>query len=627
MLLSGVKRIVHLKRFPHRLSHPQKLVSLVLVLIIILGLAPMSFAEGGDLPLNFVDAKLVTTNHLTEPIPADQKSVPDQDYGASIKDYSDVPLGLRTVDLSFDKNIITYWDINKNCIILKDVTTNDNVTITPYYIGKPDNTGSYKQHIFFDATFITNHSYRIRIDSALKANNGNTIQSGETFVYFLATGQPLLTSAETTSDGTKITLAFNRAMANPSANANNFAVKVEGLADTVTAAALKSGDATKIELTLVTPVTSGKAVTVDYTPGTVASVSGYSLADFIDPQSVTNTVAVPDYSAASAALVIPGSKQAGANFEINISEAKDREGNNLSGTKTVIITSGTGTGVYSGTPIFSAGAATVSINQMTTAGDYTLTVAIDGVTPHPTVEVNITAATVVDPGKSSADIDQPLAKGASRTVTVTFKDIYNNPMAGQTKATKAVVTVTNNNSLTNETYTVAGTAITASILIAQDVTTDSSGKYSFNITLPAVIDPGDGIAVQVEQSNSNNPIGSPFTYNEPAPKYTVTPVPDPAYTIGETSSGIDTMTVNAGAAGMKYFTVVIGTITEHPGSEKVVFTLIRNGVQTNLNATGADFDLVHSATAGFNIVPGDVVKAYIVDDLTNAINFNPTVLE
>lgn len=28
--------------------------------------------------------------------------------------------------------------------------------------------------------------------------------------------------------------------------------------------------------------------------------------------------------------------------------------------------------------------------------------------------------------------------------------------------------------------------------------------------------------------------------------------------------------------------------------------------------------------AGFNVLPGDVVKVYVVDDLTNAADFNPT---
>jgi len=49
---------------------------------------------------------------------------------------------------------------------------------------------------------------------------------------------------------------------------------------------------------------------------------------------------------------------------------------------------------------------------------------------------------------------------------------------------------------------------------------------------------------------------------------------------------------------------------------------------TAINATKADFDIVNSAPqAGFNILSGDVVKAYIVDDLTNAVDRNSIILQ
>lgn len=110
-------------------------------------------------------------------------------------------------------------------------------------------------------------------------------------------------------------------------------------------------------------------------------------------------------------------------------------------------------------------------------------------------------------------------------------------------------------------------------------------------------------------------------------KYTVNPTIDTAYTCGKTISGIDTMTVNSGFNGLKYFTVNITPVIEHPGIEKAVFVQLSEGIQVNLNVTGADFDIVHSAQAGFNVKPADVVKVYIVDDLTNDIDFNPTILE
>ncbi|MDD4237287.1 MAG: NosD domain-containing protein [Desulfotomaculaceae bacterium] len=111
------------------------------------------------------------------------------------------------------------------------------------------------------------------------------------------------------------------------------------------------------------------------------------------------------------------------------------------------------------------------------------------------------------------------------------------------------------------------------------------------------------------------------------PVYTVTPEADAAYTAGTTQDGINTMTVKDGVTGFKYFAVSVTPVTSHNGNETVIFAHFRNGSQLGLNATRADFDQVEMAQAGFNVISGDVIKAYIVDDLTNAVNFNPTILQ
>jgi len=118
-----------------------------------------------------------------------------------------------------------------------------------------------------------------------------------------------------------------------------------------------------------------------------------------------------------------------------------------------------------------------------------------------------------------------------------------------------------------------------------------------------------------------------ITVTEPTPVYSVLPVADDAYTIGTTPEGIKTMTVNEGKTGFKYFTVNITPVVSHNGTETVVFTHSRNGSQLGLNATGADFDQVDTAQAGFNVQSGDVIKVYIVDELTNAVDHNPVILQ
>ena len=110
------------------------------------------------------------------------------------------------------------------------------------------------------------------------------------------------------------------------------------------------------------------------------------------------------------------------------------------------------------------------------------------------------------------------------------------------------------------------------------------------------------------------------------PKYNIIPKTDPVYSIETTVDGIKTMAVNPNQAGFKYFTVHIEPIVEHEGTETAVFTQLRNGVQLQLNALVADFDLTKAAQAGFNIKDDDIIKVYLVDDLNNAIDFNPTIL-
>jgi len=111
------------------------------------------------------------------------------------------------------------------------------------------------------------------------------------------------------------------------------------------------------------------------------------------------------------------------------------------------------------------------------------------------------------------------------------------------------------------------------------------------------------------------------------PVYTVTPLEDATYTIGETQDGIKTMTVNTGSAGLRYFPVNISPVIAHSGDETAVFVHLRDGIQLELNATRADFDLVQTASAGFNVLAGDLIKIYLVDDLSNAEDFNPTIYQ
>lgn len=112
------------------------------------------------------------------------------------------------------------------------------------------------------------------------------------------------------------------------------------------------------------------------------------------------------------------------------------------------------------------------------------------------------------------------------------------------------------------------------------------------------------------------------------PVYEVLPdVADPAYVSGISAEGICTMTVKPGISGFKYFIVRIEPKVPHCGKETVIFTHSRNNSMLQISATIADFDEVGTAQAGFNVDAGDVVKAYIVDELNNAKDCNPVILQ
>ncbi|MEW6274438.1 MAG: cadherin-like beta sandwich domain-containing protein [Bacillota bacterium] len=108
--------------------------------------------------------------------------------------------------------------------------------------------------------------------------------------------------------------------------------------------------------------------------------------------------------------------------------------------------------------------------------------------------------------------------------------------------------------------------------------------------------------------------------------YLIEPEVDPTYAAGLIADGIPTMTVNNGVSGFKYFSVTVTPVTGHTGKETAVFVHLRNGTQLGIAAVRADFDMDDNAQAAFNVRPGDLVKAYIVDQLTNDPDTNPVVL-
>lgn len=184
---------------------------------------------------------------------------------------------------------------------------------------------------------------------------------------------------------------------------------------------------------------------------------------------------------------------------------------------------------------------------------------------------------------------------------------------------------------------VAGTLVTlttttdgATIYYTLDGSTPtaSSTTYSgpFAISSPVTV---KAIAVKTGMTDSGV-LSAAYTIQEGSiliSAYSVAPAADAAYTSGETADGINTMTVNPGYSGETNFTVNVSPVTAHAGSEKAVFVQLRNGQQANMQTVEADFDTVNTASASFDVQPGDLVKVLIVDDLYTTTDTISTVLE
>ena len=155
---------------------------------------------------------------------------------------------------------------------------------------------------------------------------------------------------------------------------------------------------------------------------------------------------------------------------------------------------------------------------LTTSGSKTITVEATGYT---TASFNQIINAGAPTSNSTATINSALALGASRTITCTAKDQYNNLVTGY--AFKYDVVLLDSNVTTDESYTIDGTA-TASDINNQSIvsTTNSSGIATFITIIPSIVDANDGISVQVQLGNGSTNIGTAFTFTQLAPQITFT---------------------------------------------------------------------------------------------------------
>lgn len=101
---------------------------------------------------------------------------------------------------------------------------------------------------------------------------------------------PVMASAETATNGLKVLLTFNHAMAASGLDKAHYTVKQSDVSKTISSIALASGDAQIVELTMSSALATATTITVAYTKGTTADAAGKLLDTFADA-AVTNLVA------------------------------------------------------------------------------------------------------------------------------------------------------------------------------------------------------------------------------------------------------------------------------------------------------------------------------------------------
>lgn len=203
-------------------------------------------------------------------------------------DPSDGSSGVSTtprIKLSFDRGVVRdFWDNNRNCITMTTISG----TPVSVDVSRIADNDSEKRNIYVaPASALTaGETYKIIINSALKANNGNTMGHDVIISFTVAAAPPsgggggiippaapAYTSSEVTAQG-DVSIAFNKDMEDTAAldgKEGQFTVLVDGVQDTVTGLS-RTNTLNKIKLTLNTKINNcGQVVTVAYTKDADAS--------------------------------------------------------------------------------------------------------------------------------------------------------------------------------------------------------------------------------------------------------------------------------------------------------------------------------------------------------------------
>ncbi len=149
--------------------------------------------------------------------------------------------------------------------------------------------------------------------------------------------------------------------------------------------------------------------------------------------------------------------------------------------------------------------------ELQKSGTWNVVIKADGYADA-TVAQTVNAGAIVA-ANSTISVSPAIAINTTSTVTLTAKDQYLNGISGY--VFKYDVTVKNDNTTNNESYTIDGTATTASAADVALTATNASGVFTFNMVIPGFVDTNDGISVQVQLNNGTTNFGDALEYYAP----------------------------------------------------------------------------------------------------------------
>jgi hypothetical protein len=199
------------------------------------------------------------------------------------------------------------------------------------------------------------------------------------------------------------------------------------------------------------------------------------------------------------------------------------------------------------------------------------------------------------PIKSRIEIDTPLALNDTSLITLTALDKDSLPVIGY--IFKFDATIKNNSSVTSESYSINNQSFTTSSSNISLPATDVQGKVSFNIAIPATVDPKDGLDLKVTFNDGFTAVDEYSIY-----KPGLTP---PALTADVSSNNVDnpieiTFTDNASWRNSIEKVYANGILLNSPDYETVagILTLKPSSGDTVLTKVG--IKLITVEATGYN---------------------------